>query len=474
MGLLALGRGLVQPGALLHDPDTYLHVAAGNWMLTHLALPARDPFSYTFAGRHWAVPEWLSEIILAAAFRVAGWGGLALVTAGCFAVSLAMLTRFLLRSCEPFTALIAVALAAAMVEGHLLARPHMLALPLLVVWSGELLAARDRSDAPPLWLLPVMTVWGNLHGSFMFGLVLAVYLAVEAAISGSGARDARRWAVFTGLSAGAALLTPNGVAGLAEPFRLIAMPALQSSFIEWRSPDFQQFQPVELWLLALITLALLTGVRLPWQRLPLLLALCQMALAHIRHAELLGLVGPLALAGPLGPQLAARIHAQPASALGRAAARLAAPAGAAATALVLAAALAISLPLAMRPIMRADDPATPASALAAAARLGLSGHVFNSEGFGGYLVFRGTPTFIDGRIEMFGDAFLTRYLNAVGGNERALRTLLDRWSVRWTLLAPDQPAAALLDHLVGWRRVYRDAHAVIHIRDSAPAGAPPR
>jgi hypothetical protein len=470
VALLALGRALAQPGAVLHDPDTYLHIAAGRWMLAHGALPVRDPFSYTFAGAEWVSHEWLAEIVLAAVYRAAGWSGVMLLTITCFAVSLGLLTRFLLRWTEPFSALIAVALATALVEGHLLARPHLLAMPLLVLWSGRLFAARDIGAAPPFHLLPVMVLWANLHDSYLFGLLLAFYLAAEAVLAGPRRLEAQRWGLFAALTFAAAIATPNGTTGLVEPFRLMAMPALQSSFIEWRSPDFQEFQPLEIMLLGLIALGLTSGVKVPATRVLVLVGLCYMALAHVRHGDLFGLVGPLAVAGSLGPQLAARIGAAPVSGVSRAAARLAAPAAAPAVALTFAIALGVSLPLLVRPIVRAEDAVTPASAVAAAARLGLSGRVFNSEGFGGYLVFRGIPTFIDGRIELFGDAFLACYLDAVNGDKSALRDLLDRWGVRWTLLAPDQAAVGLLDHLPGWRRVYTDAHAILDMRD----GEPPR
>jgi hypothetical protein len=69
--LLALGRALAEPLALLHDPDTYLHIAAGRWMLAHAALPTQDPFSHTFAGARWIPHEWLAEIVLAAVFAAA-------------------------------------------------------------------------------------------------------------------------------------------------------------------------------------------------------------------------------------------------------------------------------------------------------------------------------------------------------------------------------------------------------------------
>ena len=472
MALLAIDRALCQPRALLHDPDTYLHIAAGRWMLAHGALPLHDPFSYTFAGARWVPHEWLAEIVLAVVYRAAGWSGLVLLTIACFAIGLALLTRFLLRWAEPFSALIAVALAATLVESHLLARPHLLALPLLVLWSGALFAARDTGSAPPFRLLPLMVLWANLHDSYLFGLLLAFYLAAEAVLAGPRRIEARRWGLFAGLALAAALATPNGFAGLIEPFRLMAMPALQSSFIEWRSPDFQDFQPLEIILLGLIALGLTSGVKVPATRVLVLVGLCHMALAHTRHADLLGLVGPLAVAGSLGPQLAAAIRSAPVSWVSRAAARLAEPAAAPAVALTFAVALALSLPLVLRPIVRTEDAVTPASALAAAARLGLSGRLFNSEAFGGYLIFRGIPTFIDGRIELFGNAFLARYLDAENGDERVLGDLLDSWKIGWTLLDPRQRAVGCLDHLPGWRRVYRDARAVIYVRTARQAGQP--
>ncbi len=474
VALLALARALAQPGALLHDPDTYLHIAAGRWMLAHGALPVHDPFSYTFAGARWVPHEWLAELVLAAVYRAAGWSGLVLLTIACFAASLGLLTRFLLRSAEPFSALIAVGLAAAMVEAHLLARPHMLAMPLLVLWSGALFAARDAGEAPPFRLLPAMALWANLHDSFMFGLLLAFYLAAEAVLAGPWRLEARRWGLFAALALAATLATPNGIAGLVQPFRLMAMPALQSAFIEWRSPNFQDFQPLEIMLLGLMALGLTTGVRVPPSRVLILVGLCHMALAHTRHADLLGLVGPLAVAGSLGPQLAARIRSAPPSRISRAAARLAEPAAAPAMALTCAVALALCLPL-LRPIVRTEDRVTPASALAAAARMGLAGHVFNSEGFGGYLVFHGVPAFIDGRIELYGNAFLARYLDAVSGNSRVLGGLLARWKISWALLEPQQGAVAVLEHLPGWRRAYSDAHAVIFVRTARQHGseAPP-
>jgi hypothetical protein len=315
-------------------------------------------------------------------------------------------------------------------------------------------------------------LWANLHGGFMLGLALAGYLGAEAAIwpaqAGGRWREVSRWGGFLLLAAGATLISPHPIAGFIQPFRLLAMPVMQSSFTEWLAPNFQEFQAVELWLLGTMFLGLVAGIRLPLSRVLLLLGLFHLALQHMRHADLLGFVGPLAVAGALGPQIAAKVRSTPPSALAAAAARLAAPAGAPALLVALLVIIGLGTATLGRPVDRGDDPLSPTAALAAAQRMGLSGPVFNSEGFGGFLVFSGVPSFIDGRIEMYGDAFLARYLAAARGDGDALSQLLDRYHIAWTLLMPGDGAVALLDRRPGWRRAYSDKYAVIHVRKIAP------
>ncbi|HEY2132142.1 MAG TPA: hypothetical protein VGH36_04075 [Acetobacteraceae bacterium] len=65
--------------AVLNDGDTYSHLAAGQWMLAHGAVPSTDPFSYSFAGASWVAHEWLAELLSALAFRLAGWSGLVML-----------------------------------------------------------------------------------------------------------------------------------------------------------------------------------------------------------------------------------------------------------------------------------------------------------------------------------------------------------------------------------------------------------
>ena len=110
--------------------------------------------------------------------------------------------------------------------GSLLARPHLLALPLLEMWTAGLIIAREEGRAPSWKLLPLMVLWANLHASFLIGLLLIVPFALEAVQEESRTRGAalRGWGVFAGLALLAAMLSPYGISGLIFPFKLMVMP----------------------------------------------------------------------------------------------------------------------------------------------------------------------------------------------------------------------------------------------------------
>ena len=461
-------RALASPDALLHDPDTYLHITAGRWMLVYHGLPTADMWSHTMPEATWMPAEWLGELAYAAIYSLTGWGGVIVLTAAAFALATGLLSAFVLRRLPPLPAAIGTLAGAMLVLPHLLARPHVLALPVLVLWCGALVAARDERRGPPWLALLAIALWANLHGSFMFGLALSGFFAGEAVLYPAAGRsrfeEARRWGLFVGASVLAVLCNPHGVAVLIQPLRLVAMPALQTGFVEWGPANLLEFPALAAWLLGAVVLAVLLRPKIAWTRLVLVTGLFYMALAHVRHADLLGLVGPLAVASGLGPALAKLMEPSAASLLSRVAAAFARPARIPACALVFALGIAASLPVMAHPPVRAGDAVTPQAALSAARAQNLTGPVFNSEAYGGFLVFSGVPVFIDGRIEMYGNDFLATYLRAEAGDATTLVMLLNRYRIAWALLDAGAPAVGSFDRMPEWRRSYTDGQAVIFVR----------
>ena len=76
--------------AVLGDGDTFSHLATGEWIIAHGAAPRADPFSHSMPGAPWIAHEWLSEVLLALAFRLGGWSGVVLMT-GAAAASAALI-----------------------------------------------------------------------------------------------------------------------------------------------------------------------------------------------------------------------------------------------------------------------------------------------------------------------------------------------------------------------------------------------
>jgi hypothetical protein len=472
--LLTLDQGNIL-GLLLVDGDTYWHIAAGRWILANGAIPAHDPFSYSMPGAAWTAHEWLSEVILAQAHAYGGWQGVIAVTALAFATTVGLLTRALLRRLDPIRAVLFTVLAVMLTTGHLLARPHMLALPVMMLWMVELVRARDEDRAPRLWFAAAMALWANLHGSFTFGIAVAGAFALEAAMEAwrtpRFAATVRSWATFVAAAVLAALLTPHGAQGFLFTWHVMANSSYALDHIgEWASPNFHVFQPLEMWLLVGLALTLYQGLRLPLVRLVLVLGLLHLSLKHVRNIELLGLLGPLFVASPFAAQWK---RAESATGLDRMAHRLAQPARGGAWLLVAAMAV---LALGLFSRMKAAEPpelAAPVRALQAVQDAHITGPVFHEYGWGGFLIYRGIPAFIDGRAEMYGDEFMKAYVEAVElRTSDGLPKLLERYQVRWTLLPPGMPAVALLDHLPGWRRLYADKTAIVHVRSAVrPAEA---
>jgi hypothetical protein len=95
----------------------------------------------------------------------------------------------------------------------------------------------------------------------------------------------------------------------------------------------------------------------------------------------------------------------------------------------------------------------------------ITGRVFNDYDFGGFLVFSGIPTFIDGRALPFGDAFLHKYFDAVDlVDTDAAFQLLDDYKISWIILKPIEPFAKAITRSANWDQVYADKYSVVFVR----------
>jgi hypothetical protein len=284
--------------------------------------------------------------------------------------------------------------------------------------------------APPLKLLPVMLVWANLADGYLIGLALMLALAAEAIVFATSERLAlaRGWAVFAGLALLCSLLTPNGVIGFGHALTALSFDG-----------------PVSIWplLVGLPAAALLAPQRRMVFRLVFLAIGFALALFQAEARLCFAVAAPLLAVAPAAGVEHHGLAWRPLAAL--------------VVLVLVASAIRIVVPLA-----RTDDADAPRTALAAVPPGLKHQPVFNEPRFGGYLIAADVRPFIDGRPH-YREAFRTRY--GRGMSPDLLAATLARYHVRWTILAPDNPAVALMDGASGWHRLHTDPWAVIHVRD---------
>jgi hypothetical protein len=460
-GLLPLWAGvavyvlfLLAGNRLLIDPDTMWQVTVGQWIIDHHAVPRTDVYSFTMRGQPWISTQWLAQVAYAQAYAIAGWSGPVVLATSAIAATFALLTRFLNRHLTESKTLVFVAAALALTVPHLLARPHVLAMPVMVAWTGGLIAAADRRGAPSFWLLPLMALWANLHGGFVLGLALIVPIALDAVwrVNVASRRAlALRWAAFGIAALAAGCCTPYGWNSLLASEKILALGTALPLIVEWEPANFGSLGALEICLLLGLGLALWRGIRLPPMRIVLLLGLLHMG----RAAEILALLAPLALAAPLARQIggADMSHSGAAAPLRG----------------VLFASLGIVLmagTFAYASVHRFEPHAhgAPAAAVAELKKLNVA-RVFNDYDFGGYLIASGVAPFIDGRTELYGEKFFVDHNAASGLMEPDnLFRLLDQYRIEATLMRTQSAATKLLYHVDGWHKVYADDIATIFVR----------
>ncbi len=436
---------------VLGDGDSWWHVRAGEWMLDHRAVPMVDAFSHSFAGKPWHAHEWLAEVVMAIGYRLAGWSGVMVLFAAAFGAAIGMFYQWLRRHVSALEALVAVVLALGCLSPGLLARPHLFAIPLLVGWTRALLDARAEGRAPGWpWLLLIL-VWANMHGTALFAVALIGPFALEALIEqrSEWRKVLRQWVPF-GLGALVALiLTPRGLEGLWFLVQLTQMQSLKF-IIEWLPMDFTSLGGFEVLLMAGLAVIMLRGVRIRPLRIFVILLLLHMTLQHQRHQMLFGIVATMILAEAMGGR----------GETGRQWPRWALPLAGLLALVVAGVRLAL-------PAQVLESETAPVSSFAHVPAELHGKPVLNGYPSGGFLIGQGVKPFIDGRTDLYGDAFMVRYDALMAGKAGELDKALNQFGIVWTFLPARSAPALEMEHKSGWKRIHLDSLTAIHVRDGA-------
>ena len=443
LGVILLPAVLGSSGTIFNDGDVSWHIATGEWILDHRAIPHTDPFSFTWAGKPWVPIEWLAEVIYAAAYRVAGYSGIAAVVTAALIALHGIVFFNAVRFIRPWIAVGALVLMDLVLIPMMLARPHLLAWVLVAFWTWIMLRARERERAPPLAAALLMIVWANLHGSFAIGLVIAAAFGLEALISeGDKARVVRGWGLFGLACAAAVFVNANGVEGVVHPLR-IANLAMLPLIDEWK-PSNPATTPFFFGVLAATALLLVwKRPRLHPVRWGLLGLTVLMAFLQMRHQAVLAILAAMIVPTGFARE---RLEARGLSPLA---------AGVAAAFVAIRAMMPIALPY---------NSANPWKLIAAVPAELRSQPVLNGYGMGGPLILSGIRPYVDGRGDMYGDELVVGYRRIIDGDRPALDQAVHRWGLSWAILPNRYEKLIALLERSGWKKIYGDEAGVIYVR----------
>ena len=449
VGVLLLPAALGSSWTIFNDGDVSWHIATGRWILEHGRLPATDPFSFTWAGKAWVPIEWLAEVIYASAYRLAGYAGVsALVTAALMVLN-GIVYFNASRWMRPLIAGVALLVVMDVVLiPMMLARPHLLAWPLLALWIWLMMRAREKDRAPPLAAALLMTLWANLHGSFVFGLAIAAAFGLEALISsGDRVRAFRQWLIFGLACAVAVCINANGIEGALHPLTFTGLEMLPM-INEWKPSSVRVTPFFFVTLAILLALLFWKRPRLHPVRWFLIAAFLAAALYQARHQSMFMIVAAMIM-----PEGFARGRERPADS--------------SRTPLLIAvggAILLVGVRLAM-PLVPPENETNPWKLIASVPPELRSQPVLNDYSFGGPLILAGIRPFVDGRGDMYGDKFVLNYGEIIRGNRKAFDAAVSQWNIQWVIVPHrERKFITMVRQTPGWRPIRQNEVGVVFVR----------
>jgi len=374
------------------------------------------------------------------------------------------------RRCDgkPYAAGIAILLAAAASSPLFGIRPQMLTLLLASIYIVLLERFDPKEQTRRLWwLVPLMLLWVNLHAGWALGLTLIGLYIVRAVLDGEW-NHVRPLFIVLVICTAVVPLNPNGFRMFSYPYETLTSTSMAAFIQEWASPDFHKpmYLPLAILLLSTFAAMALSPTRARLGEIFLVLITALGALRSVRHIPIFSLFAAPALAKHLW-----------AIARDRGWDKLLTGAEARPNGIKLLINVVLLLaPLALG-VSRIWHFAShqrsyvtlrnPVAAVEFLKSQHLPGPIYNRYGWGGYLIYQLYPeyrVYIDGRADVYGDAFFAEAMRTYDGTGDWAKSL-DRYGVKTVLISPDAPLASLLRNDQGkWKVVYEDEDAIIFSR----------
>jgi hypothetical protein len=449
------------------DPDLWGHVRFGQDILRTGSIIQDDVYSYRTSGQSWFNHEWLSEVIFAGIYEVAGPRGLigfkVLLSLAIVGLCHRHLRRCGLGPLSSATLLLLISIPFRL--GLATIRPQVFTY-LLFLLELLLIDAAARGRRGGLWISPFLfAAWTNLHGGVLAGVgVLGLWAAARTfeSVLEPNVRPMQRVAAFV------RPLLLGSACGLALPvflFRTGTVP--RPEITEWAPLSLTSLPGLlYLGLLAIGVLGLVGSRR---RRDPAAVltfsVIALLPLAANRHYPLFAMALVVLVGEHIADAMARLAGSQPSRLL---------PRRAVSTICVIVAVLLIGASPPRFHCIRVEPfyfP-YPARAVALLKRSGFRGNAAVPFDWGEYVIWHLGPAVkvsIDGRREtVYSDETYRQSRDLARGTD-AWDALLKTPPATDLVMAPNgSPTVNLLARTNGWRPLYQDTYCTIFSRDGLP------
>ena len=277
------------------DPDTFWHIATGEYLAGNWVFSGPDPWS-DMSSHTWRLHEWLPQLGIFGLYDIGGLPAVAwALPLGLTAIMIA-LWYWLRQTSSLLISSVVMGMTFAGMTASLSVRPHLVSFVLTVITAGVWL--RTASDHKGRWwLVPLAWIWACSHGMWFvgpaIGLTVVLGMTLDRVIS---PRQTLHLASISVASIVAAALTPVGPQLLLSPLEVRAY----TSFVEeWRASALGDQAFTAFIALAALVCVLWSrrGRRVPWSQLLLLALAVALALLYARTVAVgAAVLAPLAAA----------------------------------------------------------------------------------------------------------------------------------------------------------------------------------
>jgi hypothetical protein len=381
------------------DIDFWWHLAAGKEMVATGAVPDHDPFGVydtasNSSGQTVLKSEWLGQVLLYSIYHFFGLGGIIFFRAATLTACLGIVYwRCRVAKVSLFPTMAMLTLAGFVILPYTGERPQLcsfLSLSLMFLLLDTCLCTSRRW---PLYLVPpLFLLWANCHGGVMYGEVMlilfcAAYLLERRLINDGAHIQSGLILLIAGLSIAAFLTTPNGLTTL----QFLALPEnrlMRNRMSEYMTPWSLWPATIYYWAFFAVAVASLPGFlnKAYFKQGILVCAAALISLTAYRYIPLFVVLAAPYIAASLDRMLP----------------RMRPPATAISLVVIVGALSFLLYGYRQNRVFQAGimESRFPVAETALIKKAHLTGRIFNTINWGGYLIWNLSPeitVFLDGR-----------------------------------------------------------------------------